>query len=77
MFSACSRQTLTLKKRRLPVPPGPVVLLDALVDGQAEVGDRGAVLGEPEFGVVGEVADLDGEVVACHQILQSCSNIRR
>ena len=30
-------------------------------------------LGEAEFGVVAEVADLDGEVVAFHQMLLSCS----
>src|SRR6266536_4852810 len=62
-----------LEEGGVPVPPGTVVLLDALVDRQAEVGDRGAVLGEAQFGVVGEVADLDGEVVACHHMLLSCS----
>src|SRR6266498_2684949 len=58
-----------LEEGRLPVPPGPVGLLDALVDRQAEVGDRGAVLGEAQLGVVGEVADLNGEVVAWHRFL--------
>src|SRR6266511_2174642 len=52
----------------LAVAPGAVSLADALVDRQAEVGDRGAVLGEAQFGVVGEVTDLDGEVVVGHRV---------
>src|SRR6266542_591322 len=64
----------------VPVPPGPVGLADALVDRQAEVGHRRAVLGVAQLGVVGQVADLDGEVVACHRVLlllQDAVGIRR
>ncbi len=52
----------------LAVAPGAVGVLDALVDGQSEVGDGGAVLGEAQLGLVGEVADLDGEVVVGHAV---------
>jgi hypothetical protein len=41
----------------LPIPPGAVLVLDAGGDGDAEVGDRGAGVGEAELGVGGEVAD--------------------
>src|SRR6266545_6650912 len=54
----------------LPIAPG-LALADATVDRQAEVCHGDAVVGEPKLGVVGEVADLDGEVVAAHSGLQT------
>src|SRR6266545_534984 len=51
----------------LPVPPGPILLLDARGDRHAEVGDRGAGVGEAQLGVGGEVADDRGVVVYGHQ----------
>src|SRR6266540_2244387 len=43
-----------LVERGFAVPPGPVLVLQALGDGDAEVGDRGAGVGEAQLGVGGE-----------------------
>src|SRR5215207_5152748 len=52
-----------LEEVGFPIAPG-LAVADAGVDRQAEVGHGGAGVGEAKLWVVGEVADLDGEVVA-------------
>src|SRR6266705_3734907 len=54
------------EERGLAVAPGGAVL-DAGGDREAEAGDRGAVGGDAEFGVVGEVAG-QGDVGVCHRV---------
>jgi hypothetical protein len=59
-----------LKEVGLAVAPL-AVLLDALGDGDPQVGHGDAVLGEAELGVLDEVADDGGVVVRCHALSPS------
>src|SRR5215207_3201894 len=54
-----------LEERGFAVARLPIVL-DALGDGDAQVGDRGAGVGEAELGVLDQVAGDGGLVVGCH-----------
>ena len=54
-----------LEERGVAVAPL-TVLLDALGDGDPEVGDRGAGVGESELGGVDQVAGDGGLVVCSH-----------
>jgi len=56
------------EERGLAVAPG-AALLDTLGDRDAEVGYGRAVVGEAQLGLVYEVADDGGVVVAGHQAL--------
>jgi hypothetical protein len=54
------------EERRRAVAPG-TVLQHALGHGHSEVGYRSVVVGEAQLGVVSQIADNDGLVVAGHQ----------
>src|SRR5215211_7212422 len=54
-----------LEERGVAVAPL-AVLLDALGDGDPQVGDGGAGVDEADFGVLDQVADDGGVVVRCH-----------
>jgi hypothetical protein len=54
-----------LEEAGLAVAPLAVVL-DALGDRDPQVGDRGAGVGEPEFGVLDQVAGDGGLVICSH-----------
>jgi hypothetical protein len=54
-----------LEERGIAVAPL-AILLDALGDGHAQVGDRGAGVGEPQLGGLDQVAGDGGLVVCSH-----------
>jgi hypothetical protein len=54
-----------LEERGLAVTPLPIVL-DALGDRNAQVGDRGAGVGKAELGVLDQVAGDGGLVICSH-----------